>query len=95
MENDKEDGDYDAATREVYVEAPAPGDVLSEGAAEQGADDAGDAKHGAYQALEHWASLEWYRLHDYHNATVRYACTSGTSDGSAHDEGGRRGCCSA
>ena len=46
-EDDAEDDERDRAERQVDVEDPAPGEVVDEEAAEQRADDGGDAEHAA------------------------------------------------
>ena len=49
-EEEADDDHGDGADGQVDVEAPAPGDVVGEGAAEKRAGDGGDAVHGADEA---------------------------------------------
>ena len=67
LEAEGDDNHGHAAKGEVDVEAPAPGDLVGEGAADEGAQDGGEAEEGAEEALDPGALLQGHGIEDAHN----------------------------
>lgn len=87
-----DDGQSNAAEGQVDVEAPAPRNVGREGAADEGAQDGGDAEDGAGHALVEGALVQRHGVHDDDDAAGEDAGRPDALDGAADDEGhGARG----
>lgn len=78
-----------AAEGQVDVEAPAPGDVGGEGAADEGPDDGGEAKDGAEQALVEGPLVQGHGVDDDDDDAGEDAGGAHAGNGAAHDEDGR------
>lgn len=92
LEVEEDDGGRDGADGEIDVEAPAPRDVVGEGAADEGANDASEAIGGADDAGEDGSLLG--RCGEADDGIASGAETRGAdaSNGAAGDEGvSRRG----
>lgn len=87
LERISDDGHRHAAERQVDVEAPPPGDLGSEGPAEQRADDGRQAEDGAEEALVQRPLVQGHRVDDDDDDAGHDAGGPEPGDGPTDDEG--------
>ena len=87
LEEEEDDGGRDGTDGQVDVEAPAPRDVVGEGAAQEGTDDAGEAVRGADETGKGRALLGRGGEGDDGVGTGAETCCSDAGNGAAGDEG--------
>ena len=91
LEEEEDDGGREGADREIDVKAPAPRDVVGEGAADEGPNDGGEAIGGAEDAGEDGSLLGWCGETDDSIGSGAETCGADASNGAAGDEGVSRG----
>ena len=91
LEEEHDDAAGDGAERQVDVEAPAPGDVVGEGAAHEGAGHAGDAVHGADEARVDGPLPQRHRVGDDEQRAREQPRAAQPRDGPPHDQRRRVG----
>jgi hypothetical protein len=92
LEEEEYDDGRDGADGEIDVEAPAPRDVVGEGAADEGPDDGSEAIGGADYAGEDGSLLGRRGEADDGIGSSAETCGADASNGAAGDEGvSRRG----